>query len=78
MRISRLGPATETKSDRSEFIVRPVSYKRIKKKCMGADTKSWRFEFVPVSCKYPLTSCTIYQSQTSVDRGFFSAHFTDR
>ena len=30
-RISRLGPATETKSDRSEFIVRPVSCKRIKR-----------------------------------------------
>ena len=30
-RISRLGPATETKSDRSEFIVRPVSYKLIKR-----------------------------------------------
>ena len=29
-RISRLGPATETKSDRSEFIVRPVSCRRIK------------------------------------------------
>ena len=34
-RISRLGPATETKSDRSEFIVRPVSCKRIK-------TNVWR------------------------------------
>ena len=31
MRISRLGPATKTKSDRSEFIVRPVSCKRIKR-----------------------------------------------
>ena len=31
MRISRLGPATETKSDRSEFIVRPVSCKRLKR-----------------------------------------------
>ena len=30
-RISRLGPATKTKSDRSEFIVRPVTYKRIKR-----------------------------------------------
>ena len=30
-RISCLGPATETKSDRSEFIVRPVSWKRIKR-----------------------------------------------
>ena len=30
-RISRLGPATETKSDRFEFIVRPVSCKRIKR-----------------------------------------------
>ena len=30
-RISRLGPATETKSDRSEFIVRPVSCKCIKR-----------------------------------------------
>ena len=30
-RISRRGPATETKSDRSEFIVRPVSCKRIKR-----------------------------------------------
>ena len=30
MRISRLGPATETKSDRSEFIFRPVSCQRIK------------------------------------------------
>ena len=29
-RISHLGPATETKSDRSEFIVRPLSCKRIK------------------------------------------------
>ena len=30
-RISLLGPATETMSDRSEFIVRPVSCKRIKR-----------------------------------------------
>ena len=30
-RISCLGPATETKSGRSEFIVRPVSCKRIKR-----------------------------------------------
>ena len=30
-RISHLGLATETKSDRSEFIVRPVSSKRIKR-----------------------------------------------
>ena len=30
-RISRLGPATNTKSNRSEFIVRPVSCKCIKK-----------------------------------------------
>ena len=29
--ISRLGPATEAKSDRSEFIVRPVSCKRMKR-----------------------------------------------
>ena len=29
--ISRRGPATETKSDRSEFIVRPVSCKRKKR-----------------------------------------------
>ena len=30
-RISGLGPATKTKSDRSKFIVRPVSCKRIKR-----------------------------------------------
>ena len=30
-RVSRLGPATETKSDRSKFIARPVSCKRNKR-----------------------------------------------
>ena len=42
MRISRLGPATDTKSDRSEFIVRPASCKRIKKMYGG------RYELMPV------------------------------
>ena len=35
-RISRLGPATETKSDQSELIVRPVSCKRIKRNVWGS------------------------------------------
>ena len=30
-RVSRLGPAIDPKSDRSEFIVRPVSCKRIRR-----------------------------------------------
>ena len=38
MTISRLRPATETKSGRSEFIVRPLSCKRIKRNCLEADT----------------------------------------
>ena len=52
-RDSCLGPAAETKSDRSEFIVRPVSCKRKKRECMEADTMSSRSEFFLVSCKYP-------------------------
>ena len=53
LRISRLRPATETKSGRSEFIVRPLSCKRIKRNCLEADTNSCRFELVAVLCKYP-------------------------
>ena len=54
IRICPLGPATETKSHRFEFIVRPVSCQRIKRNMMEADTNSCRSEIVPVSCKYPL------------------------
>ena len=43
MRISGLVPATEMNSDRPEFIVWPVSCKRIKRNvCMEADTNSCR------------------------------------
>ena len=41
-KITRLGPATETKSDRSEFIFRPGSCKR-KKEMYGG-----RYELIPV------------------------------
>ena len=50
-RISRLGPASETKSNRSEF--RPVSCKRSKRKCMEANTNSCWSVLFPVSCKCP-------------------------
>ena len=40
--VSRLGPATETKSDRSEFIVRPVSCDA-KEEMYGG-----RYELMPV------------------------------
>ena len=60
-RIPRLGLATETKSDRSEFIVRPLSCKtEQKKECMEVDTNSCRSEFVPVSREHPLTLCISY------------------
>ena len=54
--VTRVGSATDTKSDRSEFVFRPVPCKRMKRNVpvyMESDTNSYRFEFVPVSCIYP-------------------------
>ena len=68
LRISPLGPATETMSDRSQFIVGPASCKRIKRNVWEADTNSCRSKFVPLSCKYPLTSCTIDLSRPCTSR----------
>ena len=48
-KVTRVGSATEMKSDRSEFIFRPVPCKRMpEKKCMETDINSYRSEFVPV------------------------------
>ena len=53
-KITRVGSATDTRSDRSEFVFRPVPCKRMKRNvCMESDTNSYRSEFVPVSCIYP-------------------------
>ena len=53
-KITRVGSATDTKSDRSELVVRPVPCKRMKRNVyMERDTNSYRSEFVPVSCIYP-------------------------
>ena len=49
-KVTRVGSATEMKTDRSEFIFRSVMHE---KKCMETDTNSYQSEFVPVSCKYP-------------------------
>ena len=51
-RVSHHAPATKTKSDQSEFIVRPGSCKCKKKKIMEADTNSCQSlsGFIPVSC----------------------------
>ena len=55
-KITRVGSATDTRSDRSEFVFRPVPCKRMKRNVyMGSDTNSYRSEFVPVPCNYPLT-----------------------
>ena len=53
-RISRLGPAIDPKSDRSTFIVRPVSCKRIRRNVWRPTRTHAGSEFVPVSCQYPL------------------------
>ena len=53
-KITRVGSATDTRSDRSEFVFRPIPCKRMKRNVyMGSDTNSYRSEFVPVSCIYP-------------------------
>ena len=53
-RISGLGPATETKSDRSEFIVRSVSCKRVKRNVWSSIRTHAGVSSVPVSCNYPI------------------------
>ena len=58
-RISGLGPATETKSDRSEFIVRPVSCKRIKRNVWRPIRTLAGLSSSRSPVKYPPTSCTI-------------------
>ena len=66
-KLTRLGPATETKSDRSEFISRPVSCKCEQRNVwrpirthaglsssrthVNTPLVSYRTEFVPFSCK---------------------------
>ena len=52
-KLNRLGPATETKSYRSEFISRPVSCK-CEQRNVWIPIRTHAGEFVPVSCKYPL------------------------
>ena len=48
-KVTRVGSATEMKSDWSELILRPVPCKRMpEKKCMETDINSYRSEFVPV------------------------------
>ena len=48
-KVTRVWSATEMKSDRSEFIFRPVPCKRMpQKKCMETDINSYRSEIVPV------------------------------
>ena len=48
-KVTRVGSAIEMKSDRSEFIFRPVPCKRMpEKKCMETDINSYRSEFVSV------------------------------
>ena len=61
-KITRVGSATDTRSDRSEFVFRPVPCKRMKRNVyMESDTNSYRSEFVPVSCIYPtLFSGTVH------------------
>ena len=62
---SRLGPAMETTSDRSEFIVRLVSCRRkknTKKKCIEADTNSSRSEFLS-SSRSRVETKSFYQTQ---------------
>ena len=61
-KITRVGSATDTESDRSEFVFRPVPCKRMKRNVyMESDTKSYLSEFVPVSCIYPtLFSGTVH------------------
>ena len=55
-KVTRVGSATETKSNRSEFIFRPVPFERMKRNVWRpTDTNSYRSEFVPVSCNYRLT-----------------------
>ena len=53
-KITRVESATDTKSDCSEFVFRPVPCKRIKRNVyMESDTNSHQSKFVPVSCIYP-------------------------
>ena len=53
-KITRVESATDTKSDRSEFVFRPVPCKRIKRNVyMESDTNSYQSKFFPVSCIYP-------------------------
>ena len=55
-KVTRVGSATETKSNRSEFIFRPVPFERMKRNVWRpTETNSYRSEFVPVSCNYRLT-----------------------
>ena len=52
-KITRVGSAADTKSDRSEFVFRPVPCKHMKRNVyMESDTNSYRSEFVPVSHIY--------------------------
>ena len=53
-RISHLGPASETKSDRSEFIVRPVSCERLKRNVRRSIRTHAGLSSSRSQCKYPL------------------------
>ena len=76
LRISRLCPATETKSDRSEFIVRPVSCKRIKRNVWRPIRTDAGLSLSRSHVNTPLLHVLLISDVRG--QGLFSAHFKDR